>query len=167
MPRIPRCISAQETFKGSAPHCLTKVFLPQPHARELTVCFLEYLLFFPEIFLARTKKDAAKSTYMGTNLKCALDMQKIPGEVAFSFSLSPQHKFYMLPIINGRDQMVERVIYKRDSFRCFESQMLRKNCLFSDYKPGETRQLKHNSRLSPQKRLFSFQVPEKASRQFS
>lgn len=95
MPRIPRCISAQETFKGSAPHCKTKDFLLQPHARELTVCFLEYLLFFPEIFLARTEKDAAKSTYMGTNLKCALDMQKIPGEVAFFFfPLTPTQVLY-------------------------------------------------------------------------
>lgn len=94
MPRIPCCICAQETFKGSAPHCLTKVFLPQPYARELTVCFLDYLLFFPEIFLAGTKKDAAKSTYMGTNLKCALDMQKIPREVAFFFPLTPTQVLY-------------------------------------------------------------------------
>lgn len=61
-------------------------------------------------------------------------MQKIPGEVAFFFFLSPQLKFYVPSIINGRDQLLERVIYKRGSCRCFESQMLKKNCLSTDYK---------------------------------
>lgn len=44
-----------------------------------------------------------------------------------------QYKFYIPPIINGRDQSQERAIYKR----CFDFHLWKKVCLSTVYKePG-------------------------------